>query len=292
MLPQKSEWWHADFFCKRVMKKIFLTICTLLVLFSCERASNFLLTIEIPYVKNSSWCFKSNESVIFRISSRNNDSPLNRIKMTAYDKQYGLRAVMDSVVSGQSVTIDCVWQMPNVSDTTQISLDIQAFADNGQQTSFAKKFYVIPSNSVVTSIDGLSFYSAKSGKQDAFSLSELASKFSVTAADESIDIYDCSADTTLYSATSDTLSCEWKSKNGLQFGRFQNFNYGEATYTSIQQAYALSSSDNSIRGISNDDVILIGRNGDAIGVIKVVAVYDEEGVANDRYLFSVKLIKP
>jgi hypothetical protein len=43
--------------------------------------------------------------------------------------------------------------------------------------------------------------------------------------------------------------------------------------------------------IETDDIILIGFGDTPKGVIKVMGVFDEEGLNNDRYVFNAKFIE-
>lgn len=38
-----------------------------------------------------------------------------------------------------------------------------------------------------------------------------------------------------------------------------------------------------------DDIILVGNQSDAFGVIKIINIYDEEGVDYDRYDINIKI---
>ena len=92
----------------------------------------------------------------------------------------------------------------------------------------------------------------------------------------------------------DTLTGEflrtWTSMTGLSFSRFNDFDYETATRSSVEDAYAVSTKYSELRNIQDNDIVLLGRSDTAVGVIKFLAVFDEEGVENDRYLFSLKKI--
>ena len=45
-----------------------------------------------------------------------------------------------------------------------------------------------------------------------------------------------------------------------------------------------------IKALKADDVLLIGYTDRPVGVAKILAVIDEEGRTNDRYIFSLKVI--
>lgn len=88
----------------------------------------------------------------------------------------------------------------------------------------------------------------------------------------------------------DVLSFAWESKGSVYFSRFESFDYGEATVSSISNAYNIGKHNLMIQQLVNDDIILFGSKNDAYGVIKILLVANEEGTENDRYVFSLKTL--
>ena len=90
---------------------------------------------------------------------------------------------------------------------------------------------------------------------------------------------------------SEAISREWRSESGLMFSRSEGFNYSEATVQSVTSAWASSVRSSTIKNLKSDDILLLGSGNKAVGVLKLMAVYDEAGTDNDRYVFSLKLIE-
>jgi hypothetical protein len=45
-----------------------------------------------------------------------------------------------------------------------------------------------------------------------------------------------------------------------------------------------------VEDLSNEDIIIVGRNGRAIAVIRIANIYDGEGVSEDRYDINMKVL--
>ena len=76
--------------------------------------------------------------------------------------------------------------------------------------------------------------------------------------------------------------------NGLYFARFNDFDFENANSSSVINAYKNSNKSPKIMNISNEDIILVGRDNEALGVLKVINVYDEIDPMQDRYYFVFK----
>ena len=96
-----------------------------------------------------------------------------------------------------------------------------------------------------------------------------------------IDIYDYSVDSTL------VLSREWRTLTGIMFARFNDFDFENATVSSVYNAYSNSNKNTKLMNINNDDIILVGKE-HALGVIKIINVFDDVDPMQDRYYFVYK----
>ena len=74
----------------------------------------------------------------------------------------------------------------------------------------------------------------------------------------------------------------------IDFTKFNGFNFAGATAQSLSNAYNSATHLSEVKELQAGDIILIGRNGAAVGVIQVVDIVDEEGCLNDRYILNIK----
>lgn len=74
----------------------------------------------------------------------------------------------------------------------------------------------------------------------------------------------------------------------MKFVRANSFDYASATSSSLSSAYSASVTSDTVEDIRLNDVILVGRDSKAVGVFKVIQIFDEEGTLNDRYILNFK----
>lgn len=136
-------------------------------------------------------------------------------------------------------------------------------------------------SSAIEELTGVSLYSPRSMKNDAFSFKLMQSIDS--SMDDEADIYVVDTE-----ATSDMLSGIWASGTGLRFCKANNFNYASATHQSVAAVYANSVTLPMVSELAIDDIIFVGSDNEAVAIIRIVNIYDVEGVENDRYDISIK----
>lgn len=91
---------------------------------------------------------------------------------------------------------------------------------------------------------------------------------------------------------------KWGTCTDIVFCKANNFDYASASKASIQSMFMNSVRLDSVEDLQSDDIILIGRERHdeestilkSLGVIKIIAIYDEEGTVNDRLIFNLKAL--
>lgn len=137
--------------------------------------------------------------------------------------------------------------------------------------------------------DGIVMYGARSGRPNGFSLSKAQTLLCETSDSSLIDIYDYpSIDA---ATTAGRLSREWRSRTGLQFARMNDFDYSGTNQLLLNNAFKASRRYTSLKDIAEGDVVLFGREDQALGVLQVLMVVDEYGNTNDRYVFNLKKVR-
>lgn len=269
-------------------KKNFLIIGALsLVLCACDKVTPLNLNVYPLEFNPRTECAVSNSNIRLHVVA-NADVPIHRVALKSYDAIYLEQTILDTILTEpiKSFTMDVNYKVLSYGETTPFEINSSMTTRDGDVVKHRTSFYVLPDGQTLKSKDGITMYSALSGKFCGFDFKtlDIIPGDSVYIAD-SLTFFDrVPLDTTRL----DVLSREWYSTSGVYFARSENFNYGEATAATISQTYKASNHYNEIRNIHNDDVILVGTNDEAFGVIKVLVVSDEEGTENDRYVFSVK----
>lgn len=91
---------------------------------------------------------------------------------------------------------------------------------------------------------------------------------------------------------------QWGTGTDIVFCKANNFDYASASKASISAIFNNSIRFDSVDNLQPDDIILIGRdtkiegttNLNPLGVIKIIAIYDEDGTNNDRMIFNLKAL--
>lgn len=228
------------------------------------------------------------DKVLFRIHSFANEDEIRNITITSSDLQEGRMLIFDTSLNVEKFDYDYQYTVPDYEDSTTVRLTFEAFSsDNTSSSSMPVTLRVINKNVVLPSFDGIIMYAANSNNKNGFNINSMQTLYCETTDSLQIDIYDC-YDTLIFP---DALSREWRSKTGILFARFNDFNFATATRFGVITAFEHAAKYTSIKNLTNGDIILIGNNNKSLGVIQLIAIYDEEGTANDRYVFNLKKIQ-
>lgn len=270
------------------MKNIILIISALsLVLCACDKVTPLNLNVYPVEFNPKTELIPSNSNIRLHVAA-NSDVPLHRLTISSYDAFYLEKSILDTVFTEplKSFTADIPYRILVYGETTQVEINSSFTNRDGDGVKHKLYFYVSPDGQSIKSKDGITMHSALSKKFSGFDMKtlDIIPADSVHQADTLTFFDRAQADSTQL----DVLTREWYSDRGVFFARSENFNYGEATAASISQTYKASNRYSVIRNVHADDVILVGTNEEAFGVIKVLVVSDEEGTENDRYVFSVK----
>lgn len=274
-------------------KSVILGLLTavVVVLSGCKNEESELImtlsTIDKDWRKEY---FDSDSHARIQIYAKSHSSQIRHIVVSSYDPSYQRQILLDTVYADpiKRINDELIWHIPPYKDTTLVELKGTAYSVAGDVCNFTISLYVIPQGGgQVRTIDGITLYSALSGGKSCFSLETMT-----TTAADSLGMQGLwFADKEPASGEDqEKMSCEWYSTS-VYFSRFESFDYSEATVMSIRDAYDNSKHDRTISNIHNDDIILVGTAGQAIGAIKVLMVADEAGTATDRYIFSLKAIQ-
>ena len=264
----------------------FLVIFILISLISCEKVSSLYILVETPHLDKNKYFLEPGKNILFRITASSKNSNITNLRIKSYDNTYGSIVLVDTIFVWQEKNIeyDFNYTPQKYNDTTAVEMQYEIKTENNETKRYTAKYNVLPDNEILTSAEAISIYSASSQAKSGFSFSLMNSIFVNETDSALIDIYDVITDST----NLETLSRKWCSNTELLFGRFQDFDFDQATTTTIKEAYKLTKKDVSIVNLSNNDIIIVGRNEKAIGAIKVIDIDDEEGKENDRYLINVK----
>lgn len=268
-----------------IMKKLFLLLFAAIILLgSCKKKveqNDVIIFVKATPDENT---YNSNETIVFSIESFANEGYIKNIDVTSVTSE-GIDVIFDTLINEGKTSFYYLYRVPIFpAESQSVKLVFTTHCSTGNSSKTTHSFTVLSEDVPLEELGQFTIYSSASSKKSGFSI-ELEQ--AVYSGSDSIycDLYDKTIDSSL------VLSREWQSKTEVLFARFNDFNYEGATKSSVMNAYKDANKVSRMTDISNDDIIFVGRGNTALGVIKVVAVYDDEGFENDRYNFYLKKIE-
>lgn len=213
---------------------------------------------------------------------------LSTIDISTFDSERGVVAVWDSTLNGTSFKHTYYYKAPQLkNDSTVIKMTISVTNTEGDESNFIYSYLIVQRDYQLEETSGITLYSMETDEHPNGLCLENLRPLMVSLADSaSIDIY-----THMDDQDPSTLAREWRTNTDIYFARVNTFDYAGATQKSVTETFASSIGNPRIKDLKNDDIILVGRGNRAIGAIKIIQVFDEQGSENDRYLINIKRIK-
>lgn len=225
----------------------------------------------------------SGDKIYFDITSRTINEELVRIEVMTFDRVAGSVNIFSSEPKTQNYSYRLIYEIPNYVEDQNVEFTFTATDNLGYVQDLHISVLVHSNSSAIEELTGISLYSPRSTKSDAFSFRLMQSIDS--SAEEESDIYVVDAE-----ASSEELSGSWASGTGLRFCKANNFNYAMATYQSVAAVYTNSVTTPIVSDLAIDDIIFVGGEAEAVAIVRIVNIYDVEGVENDRYDISIKSV--
>lgn len=269
------------------MKKFFIPFLGVLLFFtSCKQESD-PVNILVNRIDMENPSVQTGNSALFHIKAFSENSKVKKVYITSIDLEYGSMHVWDTLLDTKKAEFDYLYKAPlyTQNEETNVNLTFTAVNTEGDEVKMSLSI-TVGKTGVLDSYDGVIMYSALSNGRNGFNISSPQTIYTATADSSDIDIYDYFNTNTTNDSTA--LSYEWRSKTGLLFVRYNDFNFTDASQFSLKAAYTAGVKYTSITNLQAGDVILVGKIDEELGAIQITAIYDEEGTANDRYIFNFK----
>ena len=271
------------------MKKFYLIFFTGFLLLGslfvcCKKETDPLILVTS---ENFISPMKGKMKVRFEIEAKSPKSTITKVEIKEYSTDFGYKILKDTSINEASTIFFFEYTTPVLSCNQEVKLTFTAYNNkNGKSASHLRYDYIFE-DELLKEYSGYSMYILKSGKPDGF----LIQSKQVVYSNAEISYGDFYSFQDSINLDPNILQRIWKSYSGLFFIKFNGFDYSKATYKSLTDSYLSGVRLPMVTNIEPDDIILIGFGQTPIGVIKVIAVYDEEGYLNDRYVFNVKFIE-
>lgn len=227
----------------------------------------------------------ANDAIYFDISSWAENSQIVLFEVVSFDKTYGSQVVYREEPMVQSYDYRFTYRLPMYFENQSVEFTFYATDKLGNRQDFRVLISVSSGDRVIEELSGITLYSPLSERNDAFSFELLQSVNT-----ENVDASLCDIYVPMPDIESDILPRSWASNTDLRFTKVNNFAYAKATYKSVVTVYENAVLSPVVNELANEDIIIVGRGGVAIAVIRIANIYDSEGVSEDRYDINMKVL--
>lgn len=260
------------------IKKILFAVLLGMLLSSCGGDDESDVVI-IAKTINTKDFYDAGEKIIFEIESFANEGHITSINVSTITS-FGYDKVFDTVIDAERTKFIYQFIVPQYdSETTNLKFKFTAFCSTGNSSEMSKTHYVV--GDIHLKPSEYTMFASYKNEKNGFSIERNEIVDCETTDSTYIDIYDYSNDSTLL------LSREWRSMTGIMFARFNDFDFENATVSSVTNAYKNANKSAKLTNINNEDIVLVGKE-QALGVVKIVNVYDDIDPMQDRYYYIFK----
>jgi len=266
--------------------RFFLLIAICVFLFCSCSTQTDASDIQVIVRPDSLVMHSEVENIIpFSINLKALNEPIISFQITQRTAKTGLIVLTDSVINTKSFFYNFQYIVP--TNIFERKIELSFIAKTASDYSIISRHILLDSTNVALKESSAHvMYSASVLSNNAFSLKEreiISYPLDSTLADI-FDFHDTQKEKAI-------LTCEWRTATEKRFARFNDFDYAEATVLSLQSSYANASKKTTVNQLKTNDIILVGDMTKAIAVLKIIAIFDNEGYANDRYVFNMKFVE-
>ena len=266
------------------MRQLFIIIVVLCTIIGCtseKDASDVVLLLDQSALKVT-----EGDAVRFGIETWTVHDRLERMDISSYDKENGKVDLVSVPLSSVRYEGEYFYRAPEIdSDSLVIELSFTVHDNLSNSRTMRAWLTIVAEDAVLDeAATSVLMYSPESGKPDGFSLTTLQPLYVSASEDSDVDIYVPAGQ------DSDVMSDGWLSKSGLKFARMDGIDYPTITRNRLWTLYSNAVKTDAVNGIAVGDVIMVGTDAVALGIILVTGVFDEEGTESDRYMFNIKLM--
>lgn len=267
----------------RNSKLLFLpSLLILVLLFSCQKKVEEAFILLTPYQLIISDVHPS--EVVSIVIDCQSSEEMKQFTVTSRIEGNFSRTELDTVISGKKLYFRYEYIVPDLIESRQIILEFTLRDVLGNVVTNAKIIDVIATAKYLKETAGHELFSGNSGKQNAYNLLSGTPLYSHLADTLSMHIAD----------TSDTqiLLNRWISPAGVNFVKFNGFDYANSTNVSIKNAFNAGIKSEFVNNLIVGDILLVRINytdiSESFIAIKIVNIIDDTGSTWDRYIFNIK----
>lgn len=271
------------------MKQFLIIILAAFTLASCFNEGD--ASIVAIHVAPSSTSVSSGEKMYFDIHISTVNEYIKTVEIETFDSENGSQNVFSARPETQTFKEKFVYEaIATEADSTFVEFNFRAEDNTGEQSHIIMKIKIMGGGeTILPETSGIVLYSPSSGKDDAFSFKTLQPLHS--------SLQD--ADLCLGTTSEDAIRpLSFSTKTDITFTKANNFDYASATWSGLQSVFKNSLRKSTVNNVDIDDIIIVGREKtsadtktiETIGVIRIMAIYDDAGTDSDRIVFNLKTL--
>ena len=271
------------------MKQLLIIILAAFTFASCfnEGDANIVAIHAAP----SSNSLSSGEKMYFDIQVSTVNEYIKTFEIETFDSENGNQKVFSAKPETRIFKEKFVYEAIAIeADSTFVEFSFKAEDNTGEHAHITMKIKVMGGGSaILPETSGIVLYSPLSGKDDAFSFTTLQPLHSSSS----------DADLCLITSSEEAIRpLSFSTKTDICYTKANNFDYASATWSGLQSVFKNSLRKSTIDNIDIDDIIIVGREKtseetktvETIGVIRIMAIYDDAGTDSDRIVFNLKTL--
>ncbi|MFC2137611.1 hypothetical protein ACFLTE_05560 [Bacteroidota bacterium] len=274
------------------MNKVLLIFFLVLGVFACNKDESPLLLFVTPV--ETYYYVEPLDVLSFTINS-SGENNLKKLQINSRVKNSYTYNILDTSLSGSTFSMKFEYMVPQLIDEKVIFLEFILYDVDDNMMQAAKIIELKYDDKLLTETAGHEMFSALSGKQDGYDLNNGEPLYSAFSDSSTIHIMDVSNDT----ANTDSLLRKWMSPAGLNFVRFNDFDYANCTYLTMKNSYEAGIQKDFIDKLQEGDILLTKLPAfldsanqtlidSAYFAIKIINIIDNNGTEFDRYIFNIK----
>jgi hypothetical protein len=236
------------------------------------------VAIIIKPTQSDTVTLSSGDKVRYTIDLHTTHQRVGRLAISSFDPVRGKVHIVDTLFNSKVSTYYFDYTAPAVNrDSLSVTLTFEAWDDQNNQCSTTRTLLVRNASHLIDEKTGIVLRAAESGMPDALSFANPSQTFSWKNSPDSVraDVY------LVADASFARLSLHSNTKAKLV--RINSFDYPAATAVSVQAVYESSLRSDWVDDLRTNDIILVGHEARAEGVLRIVNII-REGDSNERCL--------
>ncbi len=252
---------------RKILYNILAATITLLTLSMCKNTEPIDVSIDVtPGIENI-LALQSGEKTLYKVKAKTANSALTSLKITSFDSQNGIQTLKDSTLNVRDLEYSYVFTAPELNkEKSEVKITFEVTDTEGKTANTVRKINVRGQAIAIAEQTGIILSAPGTGLPDALVLADVSRPFVLAEAPrpDTADVY--------IQANPDFENITMRSNTETKFIRINNFNYSNASATTIKAVYTGSVPTDYVSDIQVNDIILAGHENTARGAFMIADI--------------------